>query len=75
MEQGEENRMNTKSIITWTAVDVPKAEVGVPSFAILFLHGTGCVLCSRLSPNSYATHSLILTLNVYLSDLVKCSTT
>ena len=73
LEQGEENRMNTKSIITWTVVDVPKAEVGVPSFAILFLHGTGCVLCSRLSPNSYATHTecLLVRLGEVLDHIVE----
>ena len=48
LEQGEENRMNTKSIITWTVVDVPNAEEGVPSFAILFLHVTGCVLLLKV---------------------------
>ena len=48
LEQGEENRMKTKSIITWTVVDVPNAEEGVPSFAILFLHGTGCVLSLKV---------------------------
>ena len=57
LEQGEENRMNTKSIITWTVVDVPNAEEGVPSVAILFLHRTGRVLCSRWSPDSYASHT------------------
>ena len=65
--------MNTKSIITWTVVDVPNAEVGVPSFAILFLHGTGCVLCSRLSPNSYATHTecLLVRLGEVLDHVVE----
>ena len=73
MEKGEENRMKTKRIITWTAVDAPKAEEGVPSCAILFARNLFAYSCSRLSPDSCVTHTedLLVRVGVVVDHIVE----